>query len=127
MGIFLASVGVFPVDTHPAIHNTVASGMAVIFVALVLGLRRHVPSTPRVFLMLGYAFVLIIVALAASFITGYYNLTAVELIAFLIIFGWLMLFLRNTAAAGARADGSEETDAVSARAHSPSASRTRSA
>ncbi|WP_407360743.1 DUF998 domain-containing protein [Microbacterium sp. LBN7] len=125
MGVFLAGVGLFPVDTHFAIHNTVASGMAVLFVALVIGLRWHVPGTPRVFLMLGYAFVLIIVVLAVLFTTGYYNLTAVELIAFLIIFGWLMLFLRNTAAAGTGADGGERrTDAVSEPAPSPSGSRT---
>jgi hypothetical protein len=128
MGVFLASVGLFPVDTHFAIHNTVASGMAVVFVALVVGLRWHVPATPRVFLLLGYAFVLVIVGLAVLFVTGYYNLTAVELIAFLIIFAWLMLFLRNSAAAGAQVDGDgPSVDAISERVPSPSASRTRPA
>lgn len=125
IGIFLASVGLFPVDTHFAVHNTVASGMAVLFVALVIGLRWNVPDTPRVFVLLGYAFVAVIVVLAVLFATGYYNLTAVELIAFLIIFAWLMLFLRNTAAAGTRADGGERRDdAVSERAPSLSESRT---
>lgn len=96
IGVFLACVGLFPVDRHFAVHNTVASGMAVVFVAMVLGLRWTVPSAPRVFVLLGYAFVLVIVVLAVLFATGYYNLTAVELVAFLLIFSWLMLFLRNT-------------------------------
>lgn len=129
IGVFLACVGLFPVDQHFAVHNTVASGMAVVFVALVVGLRWNVPAAPRVFVLLGYAFVLCIVVLAVTFATGYYNLTAVELIAFLIIFSWLMLFLRNT-------DTDAEADApvaavddggrveISERAPSPSATRT---
>ena len=39
---------------------------------------------------------LVIVVLAVFFVTGYYNLTAVELVAFLLIFSWLIVFLRNT-------------------------------
>ncbi|MHC9046516.1 DUF998 domain-containing protein [Microbacterium saperdae] len=98
LGVLLACVGLFPVDQHFAIHNSVASGMAVLFVALIIGLRRNLPTAPRVFVMLGYVMVLCIVVIAVLFATGYYNLTAVELIAFLIIFTWLVLFLRNTAA-----------------------------
>lgn len=99
MGILLACVGIFPVDRFFTAHNVSASGMAVIFVVLAIGLGRFVPSMPRVFLLLGYVFVGIIVVLAVFFATGYYNLTAVELIAFLMIFSWLIVFLRNTGAA----------------------------
>jgi hypothetical protein len=96
IGVLLACVGIFPLDRSLAIHNASASGMAVIFVVLVIGLRGFVPGTPRVFLLLGYVFVGVIVVLAVFFVTGYYNLTAVELIAFLLIFSWLILFIRNT-------------------------------
>ena len=99
MGVFLAFVGMLPVDRFLTAHSLFASGMAVIFVVLTLGLGRFVPSMPRVFVLLGYVFVAVIVMLAVLYVTGYYNLTAVELIAFVLIFSWLVVFLRNTAAA----------------------------
>lgn len=95
IGILLACVGIFPVDEHLELHNLSATGMAIIYVVLVLSLRALVPSMPRVFLLLGYVFVAVIVVLAAFFISGYYNLTAVELVAFTLIFAWLIVFLRN--------------------------------
>jgi hypothetical protein len=47
-----------------------------------------------VFIALGYAYVAVIVLLAVFFATGYYNLTAVELIAAVLIFSWIIVFLR---------------------------------
>jgi len=35
------------------------------------------------------------VLLGVFFATGYYNLTAVELVAGVLIFSWIILFLRN--------------------------------
>ena len=95
IGVLLACVGVLPVDRFFAAHTVAASGMAVIFVILAVGISRFVPSMPRVFVLLGYVFVGVIGVLAILFLTGYYNLTAVELIAFLLIFSWLIVFLRN--------------------------------
>ena len=57
IGIFLACVGIFPVDEFFLVHNTVATGMAVVFAAIVIGLRWLVPAMPRVFVLLGYVFV----------------------------------------------------------------------
>ncbi|WP_082513513.1 MULTISPECIES: DUF998 domain-containing protein [unclassified Leifsonia] len=96
MGILLACVGLFPVDENLQIHNISATGMAIIYVVMALSLRALIPSMPRVFLLLGYIFVAVIVVLAIFFITGYYNLTAVELIAFVLIFAWVIVFLRST-------------------------------
>jgi len=102
LGVLLACVGIFPVDRFLGIHNTVASGMAVVFVVLVVGLRWFVPTIPRVFLTLGYVFVGVVVVIAVLFVTGYYNLTAVELVAFLLIFSWLIVLLRTTGAMASR-------------------------
>lgn len=96
IGILLALVGVFPVDEFFAIHNTVATGMAVVYAVLVIGLPRFLPSMPRVFVYLGWVFVGVIVVLGVFFAVGYYNLTAVELVAGVLIFSWIILFLRNT-------------------------------
>ncbi|WP_231868173.1 DUF998 domain-containing protein [Microbacterium sp. CH1] len=100
MGIFLACVGIFPVDEFFGLHNTVATGMAVVFAVIVLGLPWFVRSIPRVFVGLGWAYVLVIVLLGAFFAVGYYNLTAVELIAAVLIFSWIIVFLRTAGAMG---------------------------
>ena len=103
IGIFLACVGIFPVDEFLEIHNTVASGMVAIYVVMVIALRWWVPSMPRIFLILGYVYIGVIVVLAVFFITGYYNLTAVELVAGVLIFSWVIVFLRSTGSVATRA------------------------
>jgi hypothetical membrane protein len=95
MGIFLACVGIFPVDEFFAVHNTVASGMAVVFAVVVVGLPWWLPTIPKVFVVFGWVYVLVIVLLGVFFATGYYNLTAVELIAAVLIFSWIIVFLRT--------------------------------
>ncbi|WP_168627572.1 MULTISPECIES: DUF998 domain-containing protein [unclassified Cryobacterium] len=95
IGILLACVGIFTLDEFFAIHGLTASGMALIYVAMVIALPWLVPSMPRVFVLLGYVFVGVIVVLAIFYVTGYYTLTAVELIAFVLIFAWLIVFLRT--------------------------------
>lgn len=109
IGLFLACVGVFPVDRFFIVHNTVATGMAVVFILLVAGLRWLIPSMPRVFVLLGYVFIAVIVGLAIFFAVGYYNLTAVELVAAILIFSWIIVFLRNAGAS--RTDETNATDA----------------
>ncbi|WP_350348484.1 hypothetical protein ABIQ69_00730 [Agromyces sp. G08B096] len=98
IGVFLACVGVFPVSEFFVLHNSVATGMAVAFAAIVIGLPWLVPSMPRVFVILGYVYVGVIVVLGVFFATGYYNLTAVELVAAVLIFSWIIVFLRNAGA-----------------------------
>ena len=98
IGILLALVGIFPVDDFMTMHNISAVGMIVVFVTLTVTLRRQLPSMPRVFVLLGYVYVAAIVVLAAFFITGYYSLTAVELVVAVFVFSWVILFLRNTGA-----------------------------
>ncbi len=105
IGIFLACVGIFPVDEFFIVHNTVATGMAVVFGAMVIGLRRLIPAMPRVFILLGYVYTGVIVVLAVFFAVGYYNLTAVELVAAVLIFSWIIVFLRNTSAMRSTGDG----------------------
>ncbi|KRA24859.1 hypothetical protein ASD65_10800 [Microbacterium sp. Root61] len=95
LGALLACVGIFPVDRFFLIHNTVATGMTVAFAALVIGLPWLVPSMPKVFVALGFVYVGVIVVLAVLFAVGVYNLTAVELVSALLIFSWIILFLRN--------------------------------
>jgi hypothetical membrane protein len=98
VGVFLALVGVFPVDRFFALHTGVASGMAVAYGILVIFMHRWIPGLPRAFTLLGFLFIGVIVVLAVLFATGYYTLTAVELVAGILIFAWIILFIRNAAA-----------------------------
>jgi hypothetical membrane protein len=98
VGVFLACVGIFHVDDFFAIHTGVASGMAVAFGVLVIRLPVWVPAIPRVFVYLGWLFIAVIVVLSVFFAIGYYTLTAVELVAGILVFTWIILFLRNAAA-----------------------------
>lgn len=85
--------------------------MTVVYAALVCALPWLLPSLPRVFLSPGYVYVGVIVLLAVFFVTGYYNLTAVELIAAVLIFSWIIVFLRTASVAAQQA----ETDASATR------------
>lgn len=101
IGIMLACVGLFPVNRFFLIHNTVATGMALVFCALVIGLRWLLPQLPRTFIVLGWVFLVVIAGVAVLFAIGYYNLTAVELVAAVLIFSWIIVFLRITTATSA--------------------------
>lgn len=98
IGIFLACVGVFPVNRFFLLHNSVATGMVVAFLVLVIGLPRFLPQMPKPFVALGYVFIGVILMVALFFATGYYNLTAVELVAAVLIFSWIIVFLRTVSA-----------------------------
>ncbi|ASD21782.1 hypothetical protein B7495_06465 [Cryobacterium sp. LW097] len=98
IGVLLAGVGIFPLDQNMAAHNVSATGMIVVFITVVVRLRSWIPTMSRVFLLLGYLYVGVLIVLAVWFLTGYYTLTAVELVAFVMIFSWLIVFLRQTGA-----------------------------
>ena len=123
MGVFLACVGVFPVDEFFVVHNTVATGMAVVFAAVVIGLPWFLSSMPRVFVLFGWAYVLVIALLGAFFAVGYYNLTAVELIAAVLIFSWIIVFLRT---AGSVAKGESAARVVAGGGDHPVAAQSSS-
>ena len=97
MGVFLACVGVFPVDERFGLHTLVASGMVVVFASLIVRIRALVPSISRDLRRdSGWVFLAaIVVAAVLWFPVGYYNLTAVELIAASLVFSWLIVLIRE--------------------------------
>ena len=99
IGIFLACVGIFHVDDFFWIHNSVATGMAVVFALLVFRMPAVVPGLPRAFFVVGFIFIAVIATVAVFFAIGYYNLTAVEIVAFALIFTWLIVLIRMVSAA----------------------------
>jgi len=98
LGVFLGLVGVFPVDRFFALHTGVASGMVAAFGVLVIALPKWITGIPRPFVVLGWLFLAVTLLLAVFFFIGYYTLTAVELVAGILVFAWIVLFIRNAAA-----------------------------
>lgn len=99
IGTALIGVGLVPVNANLILHNVFATGMALVFVALLIGLRWVLDGLPRALFV--FSDTLIVgIALAAVlwWPVGYYNLTAFELIAAGLIFVWIIVFIRNIGA-----------------------------
>ncbi len=103
LGVFLALTGIFPVNWVEWVHNTFATGLVVIFAGLVVGVRWIVPGLPEMFFVVGYLFLAIVLGATVLFAVGIYNLTAMEIVGFALIFAWLILLIRNISASGADA------------------------
>lgn len=70
VGVFLALVGVFPVDPFFVLHTSVASGMVVAYGVLVIRLHAWIPGMPKAFIALGRLFLAIVLVLAVLFAVG---------------------------------------------------------
>ncbi|MES2094243.1 MAG: hypothetical protein V4531_10590 [Actinomycetota bacterium] len=102
LGIFLASVGLFPANRLVLVHNTAATGMVLTFMGLIVVLRWLCPMLPVAFLALGYVFVVFIaIAVVLWYPIGYFGLTGLELISASLIFLWVVVFVRVLAASHA--------------------------
>lgn len=102
MGVMLACVGVFPVNVNLLLHNLSASGMAVMFLVLLIGGPRFLRGMPRTYFVCAWSFLGALVASIVLFITKYFSLTAFEIIVFALIFGWIAVFIRFLGVAGQR-------------------------
>lgn len=94
MGIMLACVGIFPVDVHLILHNVSASGMAAMFLGLLISGPRVLRGMSRTYFLSTWAFLASLLASIALFVIGYFSLTAFEIIVFALIFGWIAVFVR---------------------------------
>lgn len=100
MGIMLAGVGLFPVNVNMPIHNFCASGMALMFIAMLAGGPWMVSGMPRANFTAAAVFLIAVIGSTALFIVGYFGLTAFEIVVFALIFGWIAVFMRFLGVAG---------------------------
>ncbi len=99
IGVALAFVGIFVVDKYPVLHVASATGMTVIFGLLIIALPWMMPGYSKAFFVISYILLAALIGAAWLFLgVGYFNLTALEMVAFAIIFTWLVLFVRQIAA-----------------------------
>lgn len=91
------AVGLFPNNlTFHWLHDLVAGGLVTLLVLLIVGVRWLLPAVTKDFLWLSYGVGVVLLLLNFGFRWfGYPSLTAFEIQAFAISFGWLlMLFSR---------------------------------
>ena len=95
----MAGIGLFPVNTFDPIHTGFVRLLALVLAVLLLGVPLWLPGFPAAFYLLSF---IAVASLAGATLLWqplrYYNLTALELGAAGIVFGWLVVFIRNTAA-----------------------------
>lgn len=116
IGVLLAGVGLFPLNESAVLHNVSAVGMVLTFSLLVFWVRAALPQAPASFFVLGYVFFAAIVVMLVFYVVGYYVLTATELVAGVVVFSWLIVYLRVSGAASGRAE-----PLTNARSSSPAA------
>jgi hypothetical membrane protein len=99
LGIDMASLGLFPYDRAPLVHDILGYSMLIIFGVIVLSLRFIFPKIDKTFLTNSYLTLALIAFCYVLFaFVGYFSLTAFELIGFIITFGWLLMFVRKISA-----------------------------
>jgi hypothetical membrane protein len=94
MGVMLAGVGIFPVDFSLLLHNLSATGMAIMFLGLLIAGPKLLRGMPRTYFLSSWAFLAATIASVVLFVVGYFSLTAFEIIVFALIFGWIAVFIR---------------------------------
>jgi hypothetical membrane protein len=102
MGIMLACVGIFPVDVNLWLHNLSASGMAAMFLGMLIAAPKLFRGMPRTYFVASWAFLAATVASVVLFVVQYFSLTAFEILVFALIFGWIAVFIRFLGVAGQR-------------------------
>lgn len=99
IAIAFGCVGIFhyvPNSIMATLHNTSAFSLVIAFVSLIVLLRWLAPGFSKEFMTISY---IIAGGLVGGYILftqiGYLSLTAFELLAFVLCFSWLILFLKN--------------------------------
>lgn len=100
MGVMLAGVGLVPVNVSLIVHNLCASGMAVMYFGLLSAGPWIIRGMPPAYFIASWVFLATVVASTLLFGTGFFGLTAFEIIVFALIFGWISVFIRFIGAAG---------------------------
>ncbi|MBT2516726.1 DUF998 domain-containing protein [Streptomyces sp. ISL-90] len=98
IGVCLMGIGLVPIDGATLLHNTFAAAAAGAFALLCLGAQVWARRMPRMLVRFSYAaFGLEVVAMIAYDRLGFFSLTVFEIIAFTLVFAWLIALVATTA------------------------------
>lgn len=110
IGISLMGVGLVPIDGATDLHNAAASAAAAAFAVLCMGVQLWVRRPPRSLVTASYAAIAVeVMAMIGYDGIGVFNLTVFEIIAFTLVFAWLIALVAMTHT------NTETTDAASRR------------
>ncbi|GAB3618078.1 hypothetical protein GCM10027416_26350 [Okibacterium endophyticum] len=98
MGIALAGIGLVPINLTIIGHNVFAGGTVILFGVLLLATPIMLWGMPAALGITALGFFAALAASAWLASIGYFNITAFELVAFVIMFGWIALFVRFVSA-----------------------------
>lgn len=100
IGMSLMGVGLVPIDGATDLHNLAACGAAASFAVLCLGVQVWARRLPRALVVASYGSIAIeVVAMFAYDGIGVFNLTVFEIVAFTLVFAWLIALVAITHAA----------------------------
>ncbi|MDO5734861.1 MAG: hypothetical protein Q4P15_00135 [Propionibacteriaceae bacterium] len=94
MGVFLAGVGLVPVDISLLVHNLFAMGLAVVYLGLLVSGPKVLRGMPRAYFLASWAFLAALLVSLALTGVRFFGITAFEIIVFALIFGWITVFIR---------------------------------
>ncbi|MDQ0577770.1 hypothetical protein [Agromyces albus] len=98
IGVCLIGLGFVPIDGAMALHNAFAAAAAGAFALLCLGVQVWARQMPRLLVLFSYvAFSLEVVAMIAYDRLGFFSLTVFEIVAFTLVFVWLIALVATTA------------------------------
>ena len=97
IGVSLMGVGLVPIDGATDLHNAAAMTAAVAFAVLCLGVQVWARRMPRALVVASYTSIAIeVIALVAYDGMGVFNLTVFEIVAFTLVFVWLIALVAIT-------------------------------
>ncbi|WP_448002566.1 hypothetical protein [Agromyces bauzanensis] len=115
IGVSLMGVGLMPIDGPTDLHNAAALCAAAAFAVLCVGVQLWARAVPRELVVASYASIAIeVTAMVLYDVVGVFNLTVFEVVAFALVFAWLIALVAITHA------NPEDTDAAGRRHLVPS-------
>jgi hypothetical membrane protein len=94
LGVMLAGVGLVPVDVSFLVHTICASGMAVVFLILLIGGRKRLAGMASGYFVASWSILAGVAVSIVLFLTRVFSVTAFEIVVFVLIFGWIAVFIR---------------------------------
>ena len=108
-------VGLVPIDGATDLHNAAASSAAAAFAVLCLGVQVWARRLPRSLVIGSYASIAVeVIAMFAYDGIGVFNLTVFEVVAFTLVFAWLIALVTITHSSPPAADAAGDRHLVSA-------------
>jgi len=98
--ILLIGVGLFPMDTHFAIHNVCGVGFGAVLLVGMVFAKRLFPGLPKQFIWYSWAFAVLSIVTAPLYPLGIMSLAEIEVVIFGVEALWAMLWLASLNDAG---------------------------